>query len=67
MTDTECTAIPLVPDDSGTLSIGTHQASASNSCNSIVYPLFLIVVIGVFAFLFIRRIIRKCKGGSIHE
>lgn len=67
MIDTECTAIPLVPDDSGTLSIGTHEAAASNSCNSIVYPLFMIVVIGVFAFLFIRRIIRKCKGGSNHE
>ena len=66
MTDTECTAIPLVPDDSGTLSIGTHKA-ASSSCNSIVYPLFMIVVIGVFAFLLIRRIIRKCKGGSNHD
>ena len=66
MTDTECTAIPLVPDDSGTLSIGTHEA-ASSSCNSIAYPLFMIVVIGVFAFLLIRRIIRKCKGGSNHE
>ena len=66
MTDTECTAIPLVPDDSGTLSIGTHEV-ASSSCNSIAYPLFMIVVIGVFAFLFIRRIIRKCKGGSNHE
>ena len=67
MTDTECTAIPLVPDDSGTLSIGTYEAAASNSCNSIAYPLFLIVVIGVFAFLLIRRIIRKCKGGSNHD
>ena len=67
MTDTECTAIPLVPDDSGTLSIGMYEASASSSCNSIVYPLFMIVVIGVFAFLLIRRIIRKCKGGSNHE
>ena len=67
MTDTECTAIPLVPDDSGTLSIGTYEASASNSCNSIAYPLFMIVVIGVFAFLLIRRIIRKCKGGSNHD
>lgn len=67
MIDTENTAIPLVPDDSGTLSIGMHEASASNSCNSIAYPLFMIVVIGVFAFLFIRRIIRKCKGGSNHE
>lgn len=66
MTDTECTAIPLVPDDSGILSIGTHEA-ASSSCNSIAYPLFMIVVIGVFAFLLIRRIIRKCKGGSNHE
>lgn len=66
MTDIECTAIPLVPDDSGTLSIGTYE-EASSSCNSIVYPLFMIVVIGVFAFLFIRRIIRKCKGGSNHE
>lgn len=66
MTDTECTAIPLVPDDSGTLSIGTYE-EASSSCNSIVYPLFMIVVIGVFAFLLIRRIIRKCKGGSNHE
>ena len=66
MTDTECTAIPLVPDDSGTLSIGTHDATSS-SCNSIVYPLFMIVVIGIFAFLLIRRIIRKCKGGSNHE
>ena len=66
MTDTECTAIPLVPDDSGTLSIGTHEA-ASSSCNSIAYSLFMIVVIGVFAFLLIRRIIRKCKGGSNHE
>lgn len=66
MTDIECTAIPLVPDDSGTLSIGTHE-KASPSCNSIVYPLFMIVVIGVFAFLLIRRIIRKCKGGSNHE
>lgn len=65
MTDIECTAIPLVPDDSGTLSIGTHEAVSS--CNSIVYPLFMIVVIGVFAFLLIRRIIRKCKGGSNHE
>lgn len=66
MTDTVCTAIPLVPDDSGTLLIGTHEA-ASSSCNSIAYPLFMIVVIGVFAFLLIRRIIRKCKGGSNHE
>ena len=66
MTDTVCTSIPLVPDDSGTLSIGTHEA-ASSSCNSIAYPLFMIVVIGVFAFLLIRRIIRKCKGGSYHE
>lgn len=66
MTDTECTAIPLVPDDSGILSIGTHE-EASSSCNSIAYPLFMIVVIGVFAFLLIRRIIRKCKGGSNHE
>ena len=66
MTDIECTAIPLVPDDSGTLSIGTYE-EASSSCNSIVYPLFMIVVIGVFAFLLIRRIIRKCKGGSNHE
>lgn len=66
MTDTECTAIPLVPDDSGTLSIGTYE-EASSSCNSISYPLFMIVVIGVFAFLFIRRIIRKCKGGSNHD
>lgn len=66
MTDTECTAIPLVPDDSGTLSIGTYE-EASSSCNSIAYPLFMIVVIGVFAFLLIRRIIRKCKGGSNHD
>lgn len=66
MTDIECTAIPLVPDDSGTLSIGTHEA-ASSSCNSIVHPLFMIVVIGFFAFLLIRRIIRKCKGGTNHE
>ena len=66
MTDTECTSIPLVPDDSGTLSIGTHEV-ASSSCNSITYPLFMIVVIGVFAFLLIRRIIRKCKGSSNHE
>ena len=66
MTDIECTAIPLVPDDSGTLSIVTYE-EASSSCNSIVYPLFMIVVIGVFAFLLIRRIIRKCKGGSNHE
>ena len=64
MTDTEYTAIPLVPDDSGTLSIGVHEPSASTSCNSIAYPLFMIVVIGIFAFLLIRRIIRKCKGGS---
>ena len=67
MIDIEYTAIPLVPDDTGTLSIGTHEASASNSCNSIGYHLFMIVVIGVFAFLLIRRIIRKCKGGSNHE
>lgn len=66
MTDTECTAIPLVPDDSGILSIGTHE-DASSSCNSIAYPLFMIVVIGVFAFLLICRIIRKFKGGSNHE
>ena len=61
------TAIPLVPDDSGTLSIGVHEASASNSCNSIAYPLFMIVLIGAFAFLLIRRIIRKCKGGSNND
>ena len=67
MTDTEYTAIPLVPDDSGTLSIGMYEASASSSCNSIVYPFFMIVVIGVFAFLLIRRIIRKCKGGSKND
>ena len=67
MTDIECTAIPLVPDDSGVLSIGTHESAASSSCNSIAYPLFMIAVIGVFAFLFIRRIVRKCKGGSNHE
>ena len=66
MTDTEYTSIPLVPDDSGTLSIGTHEETSS-SCNSIAYPLFMIVVIGVFAFLLIRRIIRKCKGGLNHE
>ena len=66
MTDTDYTSIPLVPDESGTLSIGTHEV-ASSSCNSIAYPLFMIVVIGVFAFLLIRRIIRKCKGGSNHE
>ena len=66
MTNTEYTAIPLVPDDSGTLSIGTHEAPVSNSCNSVAYPLFMIVIIGVFAFLLIRRIIRKCKGGSNH-
>lgn len=66
MTDIECTAIPLVPDDSGTLSIGTHEAAFS-SCNSIAYPLFMIVVIGIFAFLLIRRIIRKCKGGSNND
>ena len=66
MTDIECTAIPLVPDDSGTLSIGTHE-EASSSCNSIAFPLFMIVVIGVFAFLLIRRIIRKCKGGSKND
>lgn len=66
MTDIECTAIPLVPNDTGTLSIGTHEV-ASSSCNSIAYPLFMIVVIGVFAFLLIRRIIRKCKGGSNRE
>lgn len=66
MIDIECTAIPLVPDDSGTLSIGTYEAGSS-SCNSIAYPLFMIVVIGFFAFLLIRRIIRKCKGGSNHE
>lgn len=67
MSDPEYTAIPLLPDDSGTLSIGTHAAASSNSCNSIAYPLFMIVVIGVFAFLFIRRIIRKCKGGSKND
>lgn len=67
MSDTEYTSIPLVPDESGTLSIGTYEVASSNSCNSIVYPLFMIVVIGVFAFLLIRRIIRKCKGGSNHE
>ena len=67
MIDAEYTAIPLVPDDSGTLSIGTYEAVASNSCNSIAYPLFMIVVIGIFAFLLIRRIIRKCKGVSNHE
>ena len=67
MIDIEHTAIPLVPDDTGTLSIGTHEASASISCNSIAYPLFMIVVIGVFAFLLIRRIIRKCKGGSKND
>lgn len=67
MSNTDYTAIPLVPDDSGTLSIGVHEVSTSKSCNSIAYPLFMIVVIGVFAFLFIRRIIRKCKGGSKHE
>ena len=67
MSDTEYTAIPLVPDDSGVLSIGTHEAVSSSSCNSIVYPLFMIAVIGVFAFLLIRRIVRKCKGGSNHE
>ena len=67
MTNTEYTAIPLVPDDSGVLSIGTHEAASFSSCNSIAYPLFMIAVIGVFAFLFIRRIVRKCKGGSNHE
>ena len=67
MTDTEYTSIPLVPDESGTLSIGSPEVSASHSCNSIAYPLFMIVVIGVFAFLLIRRIIRKCKGGSKND
>lgn len=67
MSNIDYTPIPLVPDDSGTLSIGVHEVSTSNSCNSIAYPLFMIVVIGVFAFLLIRRIIRKCKGGSNHE
>lgn len=61
------TSIPLVPDDSGTLSIGVHESASSNSCNSIAYPLFLIVVIGIFAFLLIRRVIRKFKDGSKHE
>lgn len=67
MSDTDYTSIPLVPDDSGTLSIGMHEASTSNSCNSIAYPLFMIAVIGIFAFLLIRRIIRKCKGGSKND
>ena len=67
MTNTEYTAIPIVPDESGTLSIGVHEASAANSCNSIAYPLFMIVVICIFAFLLIRRIIRKLKGGSKNE
>lgn len=61
------TSIPLVPDDSGTLSIGVHESASSNSCNSIAYPLFLIVVIGIFAFLLIRRVILKFKDGSKHE
>ena len=67
MPDTDYTSIPLVPDDSGTLSIGVHEASTSNSCNSIAYPLFMVVMIGIFAFLLIRRIIRKCKGGSKND
>ena len=67
MSDPDYTSIPLVPDDSGTLSIGVHEPSGSTSCNSIVYPLFMIVVVGVFAFLLIRRIIRKCKGGSKND
>ena len=67
MADIEYTAIPLVPDDSGNLSIGTHEVPVSNSCNSVAYPLFMIVVIGIFAFLLIRRIIRKCKGGSNND
>lgn len=67
MTDTEYTAIPLVPDDSGNLSIGTYEAPVSNSCNSFAYPFFMIVVISIFAFLLIRRIIRKCKGGSNND
>ena len=67
MSDTDYTSIPLVPDDSGTLSIGVHEPFASTSCNSIAYPLFMIVVIGIFAFLLIRRIIRKCKGGSKND
>lgn len=67
MIDIDYTSIPLVPDDSGTLSIGVHEASTSDSCNSIAYPLFMIVLIGIFAFLLIRRIIRKCKGGSKND
>ena len=67
MSDTDYTSIPLVPDESGTLSIGIHESASSNSCNSIAYPLFMIVVIGIFAFLLIRRIIRKCKGGSKND
>ena len=45
MTDTEYTAIPLVPDDAGTLSIGVHEAASSNSCNSIAYPLLLLTLV----------------------
>ena len=67
MSDPDYTSIPLVPDDSGTLSVGVHEASSSNSCNSIAYPLFMVVMIGIFAFLLIRRIIRKCKGGSKND
>lgn len=67
MSNIDYTPIPLVPDDSGTLSAEVPEVATPNSCNSIAYPLFMIVVIGIFAFLLIRRVIRKFKDGSKHE
>lgn len=57
-TEIEYTAIPLVPDDDGVLNIESQKGS---SCHSVPYYIFIIVVVSFFAFLLIKRIIRKFK------
>lgn len=58
MKDSEYTAIPLVPDENGVLNIDSPKGS---SCHSLPYYIFISVVVWFFAFLLIKRIIRKCK------
>lgn len=59
MKDSEYTAIPLVPDEDGVLNIDSLTGS---SCHSVPYYIFISVVVWIFAFLLIKRIIRKFKN-----
>lgn len=59
MNNTDYTAIPLVPDDDGVLNIESPKGS---SCHSVPYYIFISVVVWFFAFLLIKRIIRKFKN-----